>query len=683
MPSVSQRQHRAMEAAAHGHSTLGIPKKVGEEFAAADAVNGTAAGVIFVAKDGDILLMRRSADEMNYGGWWGLPGGKSEDGEEPLAAARREVLEETGFDCSDRLMKAFDAVVTPNKMAFHTFTCGVDEKFSPKMEDGEHTGAAWFSIDGLPSKTHPSVVRALKDRLSLADDMKPEDWQGLRDGFVKWTREEEREPEHRDRAFDARETMAFDRAASVRRYDEDGRLHVSRTPISKANVCEYAGAEIPEFEKLGLQPDRLYKLWRHPDELEKGASTFNNIQFMRIHKPVDARVSGNHLPGEVIGSIGTDAEFEHPYLFNSLVCWSKDDIDDIEDERKIELSSAYRYRADMTPGKTPDGEEYDGVMRDIVGNHVALVKEGRAGPDVVVGDTMETIKMAKVKMTRTGAALRSVIALHLVPRLAQDAKLDLRPILAKLTMKNYAAQKPIIITGIKTAAKGKLAADASIEDVATLLDAMEKAPIADGDDEVDVEDMPEETMDSEEHGDLHEFLKGKLGEDDYMKACDILKAGSHGAADEDDDEEEKKRKEEEQRRKMAGDVEKEVEKRTKDMVDKKAMDQAIDAAVKSERNRLQATADAREEVRPFVGTLKGAFDSAEGVYQAALGVLGVADADKIDSLPALKAVMKSQRNPQGAYDSALPKRPMATDAAVEKSLAERFPHAANIKVSAA
>lgn len=37
MPSVSAKQHRAMEAAAHGHSTLGIPKSVGKEFAGADA----------------------------------------------------------------------------------------------------------------------------------------------------------------------------------------------------------------------------------------------------------------------------------------------------------------------------------------------------------------------------------------------------------------------------------------------------------------------------------------------------------------------------------------------------------------------------------------------------------------------------------------------------------------------
>lgn len=36
MPSVSEAQSRAMHAAAEGHSTLGIPKRVGKEFVAAD-----------------------------------------------------------------------------------------------------------------------------------------------------------------------------------------------------------------------------------------------------------------------------------------------------------------------------------------------------------------------------------------------------------------------------------------------------------------------------------------------------------------------------------------------------------------------------------------------------------------------------------------------------------------------
>jgi hypothetical protein len=39
MPAVSKKQLRAMQAAAHGHSTLGIPESVGKEFA--DATTST------------------------------------------------------------------------------------------------------------------------------------------------------------------------------------------------------------------------------------------------------------------------------------------------------------------------------------------------------------------------------------------------------------------------------------------------------------------------------------------------------------------------------------------------------------------------------------------------------------------------------------------------------------------
>lgn len=38
MPSVSDKQQRAMAAAAHGNSTIGIPQSVGAEFMRADVL---------------------------------------------------------------------------------------------------------------------------------------------------------------------------------------------------------------------------------------------------------------------------------------------------------------------------------------------------------------------------------------------------------------------------------------------------------------------------------------------------------------------------------------------------------------------------------------------------------------------------------------------------------------------
>jgi 8-oxo-dGTP pyrophosphatase MutT (NUDIX family) len=193
-----------------------------------------------------------------------------------------------------------------------------------------------------------------------------------------------------DAAWDAVESairrddlMALDEE-SVRVKDADGRLHVSLTPITKANVCPYFGHEIPNWQSLSLEPDKVYRLLRDPDEIEKGAATSNGIPLLQVHKPASAK---DHPTKLVVGALGTAAIYEHPYLFNSLVIWPQDAIDDVETEFKRELSASYRYNADMTPGNY-EGQPFDGVMRDLVFNHVAQVEAGRAGADVAVADNL-------------------------------------------------------------------------------------------------------------------------------------------------------------------------------------------------------------------------------------------------------------------------------------------------------
>ena len=137
---------------------------------------------------------------------------------------------------------------------------------------------------------------------------------------------------------------------------------------------------------------------RDPKELEKAAPTFNGLPLLSEHKPTSA---ADHEEELVIGATGTDAVFEFPYLKNSLVIWPEYAIDEIEDETKKQLSCGYRYVADMTPGIF-QGMRYDGRMVDIVGNHVALVKEGRAGPDVVVGDSIDNISWSVLERAICG-----------------------------------------------------------------------------------------------------------------------------------------------------------------------------------------------------------------------------------------------------------------------------------------
>lgn len=169
---------------------------------------------------------------------------------------------------------------------------------------------------------------------------------------------------------------------SARSYDKDGRLYVAQSNISKAAVNPYYGKEIPLSKELGLQPEKIYYLLRDPDELAKAAPTFRNLPLLSEHTPVSADEPRKDI---VVGSTGSDVEFADGFLRCSLSVWDAAAIAGIESEQQMELSSAYHYRADMTAGEF-DGTRYDGVMRDIVGNHVALVDVGRAGRDVVVAD---------------------------------------------------------------------------------------------------------------------------------------------------------------------------------------------------------------------------------------------------------------------------------------------------------
>lgn len=237
--------------------------------------------------------------------------------------------------------------------------------------------------------------------------------------------------------------LALDRQ-SVRHTDVNGRLHVEASNISAAAVNPYFGKEIPGFEGLGLQPDKIYQLLRDPGELAKAAGTFNNLPLLSQHVPVFADKPKKEL---VVGSTGTDAEFCAPYLRNSLVVWDAVAIAGIESGEQRELSCAYFYTPDMTPG-VHEGVPYDGVMRDIRANHLALVEIGRAGPAVVVGDANPFIKppteqppMKNPKrVARQTAALSPLLASILAPLMALDANIKPDEFAGKLALALDAAE---------------------------------------------------------------------------------------------------------------------------------------------------------------------------------------------------------------------------------------------------
>ncbi|HBT6083970.1 NUDIX hydrolase [Klebsiella sp. C283] len=96
-----------------------------------------------------VFLIQRSDD-----GTWCQPGGTIEPGELAIDAARREVLEETGFQ--------YDGPLTPHSVHgdYLTYRADVPEQFEAKLND-ESMAAGWFHIDDLPKPLHQPFAEML------------------------------------------------------------------------------------------------------------------------------------------------------------------------------------------------------------------------------------------------------------------------------------------------------------------------------------------------------------------------------------------------------------------------------------------------------------------------------------------------------------------------------------------
>lgn len=744
-----------MESAAHGHSTLGIPKNVGEEFVSKDeGQKPQAAGVVFIAPDGEVLLLRRAGTEKNYANHWSLPGGKADDGEDAETCADRECREEIGFmpEGAKRLVDRRD---TPNGMVFSTFAQEVDEKFQPKL-NGEHSGYAWFSLDALPEPIHPAVKEVLgsmekrvdDDEFSLdgwteSDHPRGEGGQfGAEGGGAK-------KPDAGPVAVPLKETPKFvttfanefntgakrdakiksvgsdtlkkalekleghidpsskdfrDRAEAelkarghandeAHETDSVGRVHLQRVPISKACCSPYKGSEIPNWEQLGLSRDVIYKLFRDPEELAKGASTFNGIQLLQIHTPVTAE---DHKPYDIVGTTGTNAEFEYPFLYNDLSVWTQTAINALEDESKRELSCSYSYDADMTHG-THEGEDFQGVMRNIKGNHVATVSKGRVGAECAIDEdpfTKPTVKqeipMTKkaAPMSRTAVRLRTALSV-----LAMDENVKLDGIVKGVTAKNFTARKPAIAKAARLAFDdlGASATGATPDDVIMrVLDLVEGetaaepaemdemamadpnaapppaavAPPEEEDDELDENGQPiKKKPAGMDKAMVMDWLKSKgMGEDDISELDGMM-----GEADDEEAPEMKPIMDKKARDKA-------MDKKARDgMVTKEAMDQALASVTETVMKTQRGIAQATEFVRPWIGSL--AMDASitceSDIYRKTLSALGVSGAATLH-IDALKPVLEAQPKPNARR----PTVAFANDAARADSADARFPHMA-------
>lgn len=419
--------------------------------------------------------------------------------------------------------------------------------------------------------------------------------------------------------------LVFDAAPSARSIDDNGFMHVRSSHLTKAVVNPYYGSEIPGWKEHGLEANQLYYGYRDPEELKKSLRTWAGLPLHLQHHTDSA-----DEPAKLtrVGSVGTNIVWNAPYVDAPLTVWDKEAQEGIESGRLRALSCGYRYEPDFTPGVI-EGIPYDFVMRDISGNHVALVADGRAGAEVVVadhntipggGNPMPTKKtMAKdsdstIEQKEVELA-QAIIDLHKVDPMTGEVK--------DVTEDNDKTE----------ALKGVIAEIASKVDPETLkklCDAVNDLAFVSGDSKATDEGASDKpapaSEDTNPQPKVDTTPAGDGGPDIQAIVQAVLKALEEQQPDADDCKDKAPEACDTDNPDGAQD--------SKPAPRKKEM--ALDAntikaqAVAEARQHMQALYAAASTVEPLVGRLNAmAFDSASDVYKHALSSLGV-QPDKYD-----------------------------------------------------
>lgn len=172
---------------------------------------------------------------------------------------------------------------------------------------------------------------------------------------------------------------------SNRIHDENGWFEIKDNPLSKVGVFEYLGSSIINAP----YPDRVYKVYRPEEELSDPdcIESFKLLPWVIKHEMLGTDGTPAERKG-VHGVIGQDVYFnDQDQMLKGNIKVFSDSLSDVIDNDMQELSLGYRCKYEFEPGVF-NGEHYDAIQRDIRGNHLASVEEGRMGKEVAVLDSL-------------------------------------------------------------------------------------------------------------------------------------------------------------------------------------------------------------------------------------------------------------------------------------------------------
>ena len=481
------------------------------------------------------------------------------------------------------------------------------------------------------------------------------------------------------------EVLAFD---TKRHKDVNGYLHVEVSPLTKETVNPYYGREIPGWEDLELDPEKIYYGYRAEDELKKALNTFNGIPVLDEHKLDSAE---KPLKEERVGYTGTSAKWEAPYIMNGLIITDAAAIELIESNKQRELSASYRYKPVFETGYF-NGEKYDFIMTEIQANHIALVAEGRAGSDVLVydrclegGNSAFPLPPAPIGKVAAPNLCENSSQLKIKKKTVEQDNIDKKISTGEYIMAKNVEELKQTLNAFVTAFQSFLDEEQTEEAHASDSEYKEAMDAAGCDSESEAEQKafaegvkygeelirnPEERkkIDSEHES---EGEKKALGEDEEMKdamekaGCDSESEAEQKAFAEGVKYGEELIRNPEERKKIDSEHESEGGKKAEAASDKAITKAAFDNALKQAELRgaeratkhIKELYDAANKVKRTVAVDPLAYDSAADIYKAALRKEGadIAGVDKSAYAALYNSIMKNKNNSSfnaaAAYDA--------------------------------
>lgn len=189
---------------------------------------------------------------------------------------------------------------------------------------------------------------------------------------------------------------------SSRELTAEGYMVARNCTLARTGVQTYRAYELG-LDAEGMDPMRVIRLHRPAEEVFDGQSmaSFESKPVTIEHPPV--AVTADNWEQLAKGE-ARDVCRMGEMMCGTLMIKSKDAIDAVQ-SGKNQLSNGYTFDLDMTPGTTFNGQAYDGVQRNIRGNHIAIVDAARCGSACRIADSDTSTQGAKTMAD----ALRKVI----------------------------------------------------------------------------------------------------------------------------------------------------------------------------------------------------------------------------------------------------------------------------------